>query len=248
MSDNIIAAWKLQRRLKRQRKPIHYFGLNVPVDRTIMPIEVIRQLLVNDYELAEIKAVKALVSSADRVLEIGTGLGIVSSIAARIASEGAVLTFEANPSLETNIRALHRLNLIKNVTPCQGTLRARPRQGVETFHLHKNFPESSLIASEESVGTVEVSARALSDVIAEFRPTVLLCDIEGGEAELLATSDLPGVRVVIVEIHPKVIPIAAIRQIFDNLMGQGFCPRVEHTRDQVVAFERVSTETGPGTG
>ena len=62
------------------------------------------------YEDNERRLVRGLLKPGDRVLEIGTGIGLVSLVCAKICGAGNVLSYEANPQLERIIRKNYELN------------------------------------------------------------------------------------------------------------------------------------------
>ena len=60
------------------------------------------------------------------------------------------------------------------------------------------------------------------NVVLDFMPTVIVCDIEGLEIELFK-SRLPGsVRLILLELHPNLYGQDAIKTLFDELSGNGF--------------------------
>ena len=61
-----------------------------------------------------------------------------------------------------------------------------------------------------------------ADVKAELDPTVILCDIEGGELDFLRHADLSGVRAVVMEFHPGVYERAGMRECKSILERAGF--------------------------
>ena len=77
---------------------------------------------------------------------------------------------------------------------------------------------------------VEVPALDMNAVIADLKPSVLICDIEGAEADLLPQMDLSGLRAVLIETHPQWIGKEGIRRLFACLDAAGlvFYPRWSH--------------------
>ena len=63
---------------------------------------------------------------------------------------------------------------------------------------------------------------ALDAVIAEWRPAVLVMDVEGAEVDILPASRLDGLRALILELHPHVVSEAALGRMRAHLAALGF--------------------------
>jgi hypothetical protein len=71
---------------------------------------------------------------------------------------------------------------------------------------------------------ISVPAVQLNDVVAEFKPNVLVCDIEGGELELIPALDASGLRAVVMELHPDRLSVAQLAEIDAALAAHGLIP------------------------
>lgn len=218
---------------------LSFRGLKVPVTGAHVSRPVWKHVWRGDYEAPELDALRALLRPTDRVLELGTGMGLVSGVVAKEFPAIHVYAFEANPSLIPVIEALHKRNEIANVTLRNEVLLPNPREASIRFNLHRNFTESSLSDRIESQSAVDVPVRDINAVVAEVRPDVFVCDIEGAEAQVFDGLDLAGLRVVVIELHPHLLKRAEIKLIYDTCAKAGLYPRVEHSDLTVVAFERV---------
>jgi len=173
----------------------------------------------NTYEDAERALVTRAVKSGDRVLEIGGGIGFVGLLCARLAAPGPVVTYEANAALEPMLRANYALN--KAVPELR--MRAVSRDGGPvSFNLADNVVSSSLVARPEAQARVEVESDALSTVIADLKPDVLVMDVEGAEIDLLPGTDLSALRALVIELHPHVVGEAATDSLMETLRAAGF--------------------------
>ncbi|MFD0859782.1 FkbM family methyltransferase [Roseovarius aquimarinus] len=214
---------------------IHYRGILVPTSGGHIPDSVIDQLVRDDYEAPELLGIEGVIQNGDRILELGCGLGVVSALASRMASDIGVLSFEANPELMEPINRLHALNGIDCIEVINAMLKHNPTLEIETFSLHRYFPEGSVIKSEFTQKEVSVSVMPFEETISSFKPTVLICDIDGGESELLVDSDLSSFRAAVIEMHPNVTPQPEINAIFDNFARCG----LKHVRDLSTANVEV---------
>ena len=234
---------KIVRRLRKDVLPtpktITYKGLKVPAVGPHISVPLRNQLIDGLYELPEITAAQALVKANDRILELGTGLGVVSSLVSRTQIGVTVESYEANANLLPSIAALHKINSITAVNVTNAVLVSGP-SGTRTFFLHDSFAESSLHETPHMRDSVTVPALNFNEVATRLRPDILLCDIEGGEADLFKDIDLSSFRALIIELHPGVISRQHIKQIYDTCAAAEFYPRVELSSGQVVAFERVT--------
>lgn len=227
-------------RLLRKPKSVEYYGLTVPITHDQMPKPVIEQLLQNAYEVPEINALINLINDGDRILELGTGIGIVSGIASQIRDNITIETYEANPNLIEHIHALHSLNGIKNVQVNNAILTPDPSVETRPFHLHQYFPEGSVIETKLTEGTIDVPVLDFNAVVSRFSPSVLVCDIEGAEADIFSGANLSGFRAIILEMHPHLISRQAVKQIYDSCSAAKLYPVQEFSDALVVAFERIS--------
>lgn len=230
------------RRLRaRGMSSIAYRGLQVPIRGAHINKYIIDELMESRYEKPEIDALLQLVRPTDRIMEVGVGLGVVSSLASRVVPDGQVACYEANPDLMTPIRHLHDTNGITNVIVHNAILVRGPGGDTRDFHVHASFAESSLIASDGTVRTVQVPTVSLEETLKSFGPDILVMDIEGGEAELLPGLALDGVRAAVVEFHPAMMTPADQAAIFSSFNAAGLFPRVELSTANVVAFERLAS-------
>lgn len=170
------------------------------------------------YEEPERILIREALRPGDRVLEVGGGVGFISLLCARIVGADNVLTYEANPAMRETILANYRLN---GLAP---TLRARAvtaRGGDITFFVSKNIISSSLY-QREGGEAVSIPSDAIDAVLAEWRPTVLVMDVEGAEVDILPASGLAGIRALILELHPHVVGEEALARMRAHLAGLGF--------------------------
>lgn len=216
-------------------------GLRIPYDPALIDTRKRRALRRGDYERREVEAVKALVRPDDVVLELGAGLGYMSTYMAANRKVGEVHAYEANPALIPYIERLHAQNGVTGVTIHNAIL--GPRKGKAKFYVRENFLASSLQENppgEKSpvVRVEEIAVENAKAAVKAIRPSFLVCDIEGAEADILPLADFSGLRGAVIELHPQWIGEAGVRAVFDAMHGAGltFYPRVSNKK--VVAFLR----------
>jgi FkbM family methyltransferase len=84
-------------------------GVKVRVDGSLSA-EVRLALRWGHYERRELDVVRAALQGADVVMEVGAGLGVVSSFCAKAVGSQRVFAYEANPAMESYIRRTYALN------------------------------------------------------------------------------------------------------------------------------------------
>lgn len=223
------------------RSSLPFYGIRVPFDgfhlgRTTWTT--FKFVYRGDYEGPEVNALLGLVRKGDRLLELGGGLGIISGVAANAADNAHLLIFEANPALIPHIKTLHKLNGLTNTEIRNQLVFPKADAQGRSFFVHNSFGASSVVEHKKVAGTVEVPVVAFPDVVAEFRPDILICDIEGAEAELFDGIDLSGFRAAVIEVHPSLVSPEKIKRLFETCLSAGLSPRVDLFGGTVVAFER----------
>lgn len=196
------------------------------------------------YEGQEADAIQRHLVPGDRFLDLGAGLGFLCTLAARVVGETAVTGVEAGPETAALARANLAANGFPGVRLIHGavTASAEPSAPEVEFGERPAFWASALKGPEgwpDNARIRRVPALPLAGLLAEARPTVLSCDIEGAEAQVLA-APLPGVRLLVVELHPSAYGLKGTRGLFDALSAQGFAYCTEGSRGATVVFQRLS--------
>lgn len=190
------------------------------------------------YESGEAKAAKLLLQDGDVVLEVGGGCGFMSAYIAKLGRADRVVSVEADPDLIPIMRQTHALN---EVTVEIFNEILSDRSGTMDFHVCKDFWLSSCAPTEHKLRhTVSVPTSSFQARLAEWRPKLLIIDIEGGERELLRQPLPPCVDRIIVEIHEWAYGLAGVKDVMDRISGQGFAymPAVSH--GSVLGYQRIA--------
>lgn len=214
-------------------------GLTLTLPGTALRGGLEQALASGRYEGQEADAILRHLRPGDRFLDLGAGIGFLCALAARVVGEDAVTGVEAGPETATLARANLAANGFPGARLLQGAVTARAEGEVE-FGQRPAFWASALKGAQDwpaNARILRVPARPIGPLLAETRPTVLSCDIEGAELEVLA-QPLPGVRLVVAEIHPAVYGPDGTRQLFDALSAQGFAYLPEGSRGATVVFGR----------
>ena len=203
-------------------------GVQIPV-RLSYGYPVLRFIDNGEYESCEISIISQTLADDDKVLELGTGIGFVSAYCAKRLGNDRVVSYEGNPDLKKLIQRTYKRN---KVNPEQHITILAEADGQAVFNQNKR----SFLASHAGEGlsgteVAMVPKRSLNKVIAEVKPTYLVMDIEGGEAQVFSIIDFQSIYKVQFELHPQILSESEIENIFSKLAHAGF------TRNDAFPFE-----------
>ncbi|WP_420450598.1 FkbM family methyltransferase [Ilumatobacter sp.] len=205
--------------------PLPAYGETIEVDGITMRIDErmsefnIRKLMAGRHTIHERALVVDRLRPDDVVMELGSGIGMVSTACAMAIGSAAVHAYEANPELESLIRDNYELN---GVSPTLNMVMLGERRGTRTFHLAERFSHSSAQLAGDTTRPVEVPVEPADEHLAATGATVLVVDIQGGEVEFFDFADLSRVRLVLVELHPFIIGLTGVRSVRRRLRELGF--------------------------
>jgi FkbM family methyltransferase len=209
-------------------------GILVYAPRAVVSDGIRRVIGNGSYEAAESKSLLKLIGQNDSVLELGAGLGYIASLVGTICKPAAYLAIEADPRLIPVIKRTLALNGV-SAQVLQGAAETDPKllqAGVAKFAVDAEF-----WASKRGTEGIEVRLLDLNAILAEHAISVIIADIEGGEATLFRNADLSGVRAVCLEIHQEIGP-QAIRELFATMHAAGMTYDAQLSRGAVVTFSR----------
>lgn len=209
-------------------------GILLPVKHPLISAGIAREIYLGDYESKEIEIISKRLSASDVVLEVGAGLGYLSAYCAKHTGSNNVHTYEANPELIPLIRATHERN---QVSPTVTNALLAKGNGAREFQLDTDFWASS--AHRAGGHSITVRQADLNAELARVRPSFLIVDIEGGEAEFFADADLSPVRKICVETHPDVLGDRILSEMFAGLVAKGFSLDFSLIRKNVFFFHRA---------
>ena len=215
-----VPAWRyrLRRFFRVRRTTID--GFRVLAYRSDIPKHVSSLLVRGDYEAAERSAISALLMRNDRVLEIGSCVGIVALNAARIVGDDNVLCYEPNPAAAAvaaeNFAAngFHIALRHRAVAATAGELKLAIAAG--------SWLGSSTRRSFAEGRTLAVAADAIGTVMDTFAPSVVVIDAEGMEGEILRSLRFAALRAIVVEFHSDVLGAAECDALRRLVGAHGF--------------------------
>lgn len=226
---------------KSFRSPDLYLnGVCVPQDPEVITPAIHSAILSGQFEAREARRIPQIVEPGDRALEIGAGIGFISTLLARQEAVETVLAVEANPHLMDYMARLHAANGVRNVRRLNVVLSDAAEPGSATFYLRRDFWMGSLMAGPNPhVGTVQVPTRNFSALLREEAISLIVCDVEGAEAFLFDNADLSGVDRVFLELHDHITGLNGVGAVFRTLAAKGFVYDPRHSDGGVVLFRRL---------
>lgn len=193
------------------------------------------------YEAKEARSVTRAVKAGDRVLELGSGIGVITSVIARIP-DVSVFAFEANPSTARLAERILAANGASNVRFSQGLLTAgEPDKHV--FYVRRDLWMSSMDEQQGPYESrIEIGSENIDNFIRVHDINVMVMDIEGAERDLLRDARLDGVERIFVELHDHLYGLSGVRDITQALAEKGFAYDPRGSRGPCVLF---SKDDGP---
>ena len=179
----------------------------------------VKSLVAATYEGPERTLIESMLHPDDVVMELGGGLGYISTVCARLTDSSRVFVYEANPLMAPIIEDTHRRN---NVSPELNICMVGSAAGATTLHVAREFAETSVIAGNNDATPVTARVVALRDELARIKPTVLITDIEGGEYDLFRDFPPHACRLIMLELHPHLIGEQRAMETLGAIEAMGF--------------------------
>lgn len=229
------------------RNPAEFTGSKVTIDGIHVYIDprlsdrMVRRIVTGIHTRPERRLVLSALEPDDVVMELGAGVGMVSiACAKRIGSE-RVFAYEANPDLQSMFKENCRLN---GVAPRLEICLLGRTHGEATFHLARDFSNSSVHRSRLADRAVTVPIRPFDDEIARIRPSFLIVDIEGAEDELFACARLDTISKMMLEVHPHIYGAAKSNALRSKIRASGFTEQTSNGRHCL--YRRPGRQAGRG--
>ena len=213
-------------------------GVLIPFDPAIITPAIKHAIESGYFEAEEAAQLPHIVKPEDIVLDIGAGIGFISTLIARRAER--VISVEANPDLLPFMAALHALNSVKNVSRINAVL-GDVEAGLATFYQRNDFWMGSLSKGPNPYkSTVKVPYMALSALLKKEQVSLIVCDIEGAEAFLFNRADLADVDRVYLELHDHITGLKGVADVFAALAAQGLAYDPRYSSGAIVLFRRIT--------
>ena len=200
------------------------------------PRQLLKAFVNGNYEKSEVTLLKTFLDHDEIVLEVGAGIGYMGLVATRLNKYKRYVAYEANP---------HLIKVIKNNMTHnnaffeihQGVLLNENRK--IPFFITDAFWASSLLQPmHQEYKEVIVEGLKKNGIMQQIQPTMLIVDIEGGEADFFNGLDLSSVTKIILEIHPQVLEDQILNRIYGTLLKEGFLLNFKVSYKNVIYWYR----------
>ncbi len=185
--------------------------------------DTLRWIVNGTYEIGEISILKKRLSSADIVLEIGTGLGFLSTYCALKNGNNQIYTYEANPD---NVVIAQKVFNKNKVQPVMFNQILGETNGVIKFFVNDISKLASSIFKDTGQEKL-IEQVSINNVIHKLKPTYLIMDIEGAEYDIFRIIDFQSIKKIQFELHPQLIGKEKTNIIFKILEKAGFLQDTE---------------------
>jgi FkbM family methyltransferase len=220
---------------------VRRLGIDIPIDSNVMSWVIRLALRFGFYETKEAEQLDRFIEDGEVVLELGTGIGFVSTVIARNPKVARLVSYEANPKMMPFIRRLTSENLGSKLAKAEfrnAVLFNNPTDSHTNFYVSKHFWGSSLMPIRDAVAVERVRIDDFAKVAGEVKPTLIVADIEGGELPLFRDAVLDGVDKVYLEVHPLRLRRAGLKDLYANFERHGFVKDPVNSRRWVMLFRR----------
>jgi len=216
---------------------IFIHGVRVPISANEVSPVILEALISGSYEAKEARLAARVMSAGDRVLELGAGIGVITTVMAR-TSNVRVWAFDANPGIVDLAQRVLEANGVENATVNHG-LMISGEPGEHPFYVRADFWMSSMMEGQGPYDEIiSIPSRNIDAFIAANNINVLVMDIEGAERELLAGAKLDGVEKVFLELHDHLYGLQGVRDIFRAMNDHGLSYDPRGSSGPCVLFTR----------
>ena len=220
-------------------------GCLFSLDSDAIATKIKSSFLFGEYEKPEREAIRRFLDPNLPVVEFGGSVGVVACITnRRLADPRHHIVVEANPALIPILKKNRDLNQCQfEILPCmvgygseQGTFYASTTNFLTSTSISSDFSESANLTSVKTTNLLSVLEQN------QFPRCTLICDIEGGEADLLdhesaVLSDR--VSMLMMEVHDQLLGKERAAQVLDQIHQIGFETVFSETDTYVFQNRRI---------
>jgi len=231
----------------------HPAGISLPFDcpgdaELVVP-ELRAEIRSGAYCADLVRLLPQAVRPGDRVLVVGAGLGVVSTLVARTPAIERVIAVEADTRLVPYLSRLHAQNGVPEVEIVNAVL-ADGQRGRAPFFARRDPRDSSLLPddSEDWQKVIMVPYMDLGLVLTEERISLVICDIPRDVARALGASRLDTVERLLVDCSGDPAPWWQEGEICAELSRRGYLCGIHSRgqRDTALLFTKASRSGAGG--
>jgi FkbM family methyltransferase len=161
------------------------FSFDDPSDADLIIPEIRIAVCDGTYDTDLIRRLRDVVRAGDRVLVIGAGLGVISTLVAKIKGVSRVLAIEPNITLIPHLNRVHALNGVPWVETINAVLGAGPK-GRVGFFARRDIRASSPVPHDSPwEKAMMVPSMDLGLILTDERISLVICEAPIASAQLL---------------------------------------------------------------
>ena len=164
----------------------HPSGVSMPFDASVVTQKVHAEIRSGAYGADLVRRLPDTVVPGDRVLVIGGGLGVVSTLVAGVEGVERIIAVEPNAALVGYMDRVHDLNGASEVETINGLLVVGKR-GMIPFLAERDPRTWSPVPCEQAMMVPMID---LNLILTEERISLIICDTPTAPAQLLAQANL----------------------------------------------------------
>ena len=211
-----------------------------PADAALIIPEIRSEVRYGSYCADILHLLPEAVVPGDRVLVIGAGLGVVSTMVAHDEGVDRVIAVEANTALIPYLNRVHELNGVAEVEIVNAVL-AEGKKGRVPFFARRDLRTSSLLPHDRSwQQVIMVPFMDLNLILTEEQISLVICDIPEASARLLARAELATVERILVDCGDEPTLCWDDDELCSLLTARGYSAQRSGT---AVLFRRESAQT-----
>ena len=180
----------------------HPAGVSLPFydrsDADIIIPEIRNAIGEGAYSAEVIRLLPNVIRAGDRVLVIGAGLGVVSTLVAKTEGVARVIAVEADSALISYLNRVHDLNGVSEVEVINAVLAEGKRGRVPFFTLRDIRTSSTLLHDRLWQQAMMVPVLDLDLILTEERISLIVCEVPTASTQLLARAELGSVEQILV--------------------------------------------------
>lgn len=212
-----------------------------PPDAALIIPEIRSAIRAGSYDADMIALLPRAVRPGDRVLVIGAGLGVLSSLIAMSPEVERVIAVEANTALINYLQRTHALNGVEVETV--NAVLAEGKKGRVPFFARRDIRTSSLLPHDRSWQQVMmVPFMDLGLILEEERISLIVSEIPVASAQLLAEARLRRVERILLSTADNPDAAWAEDGACTRLVARGY---VGEPRGTAVLLERANAPDAP---
>jgi FkbM family methyltransferase len=202
---------------------------DAPTDAALIAPEIRDEICSGAYSADLVRRLPDAVIPGDRVLVIGGGLGVVSTLVARVEGVDRVIVAEPNTALFPYIDRVHYLNGVSEVETINAVL-AVGKKGKIQFCPQRD-PRTSLLTphNQSRQQAMMVPFIDLNMILAEERINLIICDTPTPPAQLLAQAELGQVDRILLNYGNDVAQCWDRDGVCTQLVARGYYPEPSGT-------------------